>query len=180
MSTPESRATCAAFYAAQHCDTRPLATAARGAAAGATAMDLCTRSVVTCDAGMQVGEAARLMRSHHVGALVVVENHPAGLRLVTGIVTDRDIATGIVAADRDSRAARVADIMSGDVITARGADGVPNLLAVMHRERVRRLPVTGPEGELIGIVTIDDLLGALAAQVQALAQAVGAAQRRIG
>jgi CBS domain-containing protein len=51
------------------------------------------------------------------------------------------------------------------------------VLALMRRKKVRRVPVTGPRGELIGIVTIDDVLALVAEQMQALASAVGAAQR---
>lgn len=140
-----------------------------------TAGDLCTRTVVVTDKAMMAGEAARLMRTHHVGSLVVVEEKSPQERIVVGMVTDRDIATAIVGADRDPRAFRVGDIMAPDVVTAREQDGMADLLSVMRRKRVRRLPVTGPHGELIGIVAIDDVLAAIAEQMRALADAVSAA-----
>lgn len=142
-----------------------------------TAGEICTREVVFADPGMLLGEAARLMRTHNVGSLVVVEERSPKERLVVGMVTDRDIATAVVAADRDPHAWRVGDIMSRDVVTAREQDSLLDLLAVMRRKGVRRLPVTGPKGELIGLVALDDLLGIVAEQMQALASAVGAAQR---
>jgi CBS domain-containing protein len=142
-----------------------------------TAGDICIREVVFADAGMMLAEAARLMRRHHVGSLVVVEERAPTQRLVTGMITDRDIATAVVAADRDPHAFRVGDVMSREVVTAREQDSLLDLLAAMRRKRVRRVPVTGPEGELIGIVTVDDVLGVVAEQMQALAAAVGAAQK---
>lgn len=149
-----------------------------------TAGEICTRDVVFADRGMMLGEAARMMRVHHVGSLVVVDECAPTLHIVVGIITDRDIATAVVAADRDPHAFRVGDVMSADPVTARESDSVPDLLAAMRRKRVRRVPVVGPQGELLGIVAIDDLLTllatqiqALATQIQALAAAVGAAQR---
>jgi CBS domain-containing protein len=140
-----------------------------------TAGDLCTRDVAFTDRGMMAGEAARLMRTHHVGSLVVVDERSPATRIVVGIVTDRDIATAIVGADRDPRAFRVGDIMADGVVTAREADSITDVLAVMRRKRIRRMPVTGAQGELVGILSIDDILGAVAEQMRALADAVSAA-----
>jgi CBS domain-containing protein len=143
-----------------------------------TAGDICTRTVVCADPRMMLAEAARLMRTHHVGSLVVVEERSAGERLVVGMITDRDIATAVVAAERDPHAFRTGDIMSRDVLTAREQDSILDLLAVMRRKRVRRVPVTGPGGELLGIVTLDDILEVVADQMRALAYAVTAAGGR--
>ena len=52
-----------------------------------TAGDLCTRTVAFTDAGMQLAEAARLMRKHHVGSLVVVQERSPAERLVVGMIT---------------------------------------------------------------------------------------------
>lgn len=145
-----------------------------------TAGEICTRDVVFADRGMTAGEAARLMRTHHVGSLVVVEEKSPAQRIVVGMVTDRDMACAIVAAERDPKAFRVGDVMSADVVTAREQDSVLDLLSVMRRRRVRRVPVTGAQGELIGLVALDDILGIIAEQMQALAGAIGASQRHEG
>lgn len=142
-----------------------------------TAADICTRTVVFTDAGMMLDEAARLMRSHHVGSLVVVEERSPRERIVVGMVTDRDIAMAVVALERDPHAFRVGDIMSPEVVTVREPDSVLDVLTVMRRKRVRRVPVTGPAGELVGLVALDDVLAIVAEQMQALGAAVGAAQR---
>ena len=142
-----------------------------------TAGEICTRTVVFADRGMMLDEAARLMRTHHVGSLVVAEERSPRERIVVGMLTDRDIATRVVGMERDPKAFRVGDAMAADVVTAREEDSVLDVLAVMRRKKVRRVPVTGARGELIGIVSIDDVLAAVAEQLQALAAAVGAAQR---
>lgn len=141
-----------------------------------TAGEICTRTVVHTDRGMLVDEAARLMRTHHVGSLVVTEERSPRERTVVGMVTDRDITTAVVALERDPRAYRVGDIMSPDVVTVREQDALLDVLAVMRRKKVRRVPVTGARGELIGLVALDDVLAVVAEQLQAVAAAVGAAQ----
>ena len=152
-------------------------TPAAAAGLGLTAGEFCTRSVVFTDRGMLLDAAARLMRTRHVGSLVVVEERSPGERIVVGMLTDRDLATAVVALQRDPGAFCVGDIMSADVVTVREQDSLAHVLAVMRRRRVRRVPVTGERGELAGIVSVDDLLGVVTGQLQALAAAVGAAQR---
>jgi signal-transduction protein with cAMP-binding, CBS, and nucleotidyltransferase domain len=142
-----------------------------------TAGEICTRTVIVTDRGMLLGEAARLMRTHHVGSLVVVEERSPRERIVVGVITDRDLATQVIALERDPCAFGVGDIMGADVITVREQDSVLDVLAVMQRKKVRRVPVTGPRGELIGVVALDDVLDIVAEQMQALATAVGAANR---
>lgn len=142
-----------------------------------TAGDICTRTVTIVYPSMAVGEAARLLREHHVGSLVVVEEASPDQRVVVGMLTDRDIALGVVAADRDPHGMRVGDIMSRGVLTAREQDSVLDLLASMRRKGVRRIPVTDARGTLIGIVALDDVLEIVAQEMQAVASAVGASQR---
>ena len=139
--------------------------------------DICTRIVSIAYPSMALNEAARLMRDRHVGCLVVVEEASPSERIVVGMLTDRDIAVGVVAADRDPHGMRVDDVMTRDVITAREHDSLLDLLAAMRRKGVRRMPVTQPQGTLIGIVALDDVLEVLAQQMQAVARAINAASR---
>jgi CBS domain-containing protein len=140
-----------------------------------TAGDVCTRSVAVGYPSLALSEAARLMRARHVGCLVVVEETAVGENLVVGILTDRDIAMSVVAADRDAHALRIGDVMTRDVVSAREHDSLLDLLAAMRRRKVRRVPVTDPRDLLVGIVSLDDVLAVLAEQMQAVAAAVTAA-----
>jgi CBS domain-containing protein len=139
--------------------------------------DICTRVVTITYPSMALNEAARLLRDRHVGCLVVVEERTLQEREVVGILTDRDIALGVVAADRDPHGMRVGDVMSKYVVTAREEDSLLDLLTAMRRKAVRRIPVTSPQNILIGIVALDDVLEVLAQQMQAVATAVSAASR---
>ena len=142
-----------------------------------SAGDICSRIVSVAYPALTVDEAARVMRQQHVGCLVVVEEVSMDERRVVGMLTDRDIVTGVVAPQRDPASQRVGDLMSRAVVTVREDDSVLDVLAVMRQKRVRRVPVVGPAERLIGIVAIDDVLELVAEEMQALAAAIGAAQR---
>ena len=140
-----------------------------------TAGDVCTRSVAVGYPSLALSAAARLLRARQVGCLVVVEETAVGENLVVGILTDRDIAMSVVAADRDPHALRIGDVMTRDVGCAREHDSLLDLLAAMRRRKVRRVPVTDPRDLLVGIVSLDDVLAVGAEQMQAFAAAVTAA-----
>ena len=140
-----------------------------------TAGVVCSRTVAVGYPSLALNEAARLMRARHVGCLVVVEEVAVGENLVVGILTDRDVAMSVVAADRDPHGLRVGDVMTRDVVTAREHDSLLDLLAAMRRRKVRRIPVTDARDMLVGIVSLDDVLAVLAEQMQAVAAAVTAA-----
>lgn len=140
-----------------------------------TAGDICSRMVAIAYPSLALDEAARLMRQRHVGCLVVVEELSATESLVVGVLTDRDIAMGVVAAGRDPHGMRVGDLMSKDVVTAREQDSLLDVVAAMQRRKVRRIPVTGARDVLVGLVSLDDVLAAMAQQMLAVASAVSAA-----
>lgn len=136
-----------------------------------TAGDLCTRDTVFAFPHLALNEAARLMREQHVGSLVVVDETDRG-RVVTGMLTDRDLVTAVIAKDMDPRQFRVGDVMSNDLVTVRETDSVMDALAAMRRKGVRRVPVTDAHGMLVGVLAIDDMLGMLAEQMRALVAAI--------
>lgn len=139
---------------------------------GTSAVDLCRRDVSVASRSMALDEAARLMRGDHVGCLVVVEQG-AGGRVVAGLLTDRDIVTSVVATGTPPGSLRVGDVMTDDVVCVRDDASLADVLATMQNRHVRRLPVVGPQQNLLGIVTADDLLQWLSTELQQLARAVG-------
>jgi signal-transduction protein with cAMP-binding, CBS, and nucleotidyltransferase domain len=137
-----------------------------------TAGDLCVRRVVTALRSTVLDEAARLMRSEHVGSLVVVEETPQG-RVAVGMLTDRDIVTAVVARDVQASTLRVGDVAGDDLVSVREGDSLSDVLATMLRRRVRRLPVTGPQQVLVGLISADDLLRVLSEELGMLARVIG-------
>lgn len=135
--------------------------------------ELCNRVVVFAERAMPLPEAARLMRQHHVGSLVVVDERGAG-RVPVGILTDRDIVVAVVAGEVDPRTLTVGEVIGASLITARETDSVFDVLRVMRQRGIRRVPVVAPDGTLAGIVTVDDLLEVVAEQLNELVRAIGA------
>jgi len=142
-----------------------------------TTGEICTRNVAIAFRKTTLSGAARLMRENHVGCLVVVEE-TGGMRIVVGVLTDRDIVTAVVAPGLDLNSFCVEDVMSTDLITAREDDSLIDLMRAMRRKGVRRVPVIGGQGELIGVVTLDDVLDILAQELSLLVGAIDSEGKR--
>jgi CBS domain-containing protein len=131
--------------------------------------EICSRVVVVAEPGTDLRKAARLMRDHHVGALVVVDGSD-GHRRPIGIVTDRDIVVEVVAATEVSpEKLTVGDVMSSDLVVASEDVGVFEAVDLMQDRGTRRLPVVDGDGHLVGIITLDDVLRMVAGELTALA-----------
>jgi CBS domain-containing protein len=139
--------------------------------------EICNREVVITEKSASVADAARLMRSHHVGDLVVIEER-GGRRHPVGIVTDRDLVVEVVAAGVNPEALKVGDIMGPEVATVRESEGLFEALRYMRNKGVRRMPVVDASGALVGILTLDDLLGLLAEEMMELAKLVSHERQR--
>jgi CBS domain-containing protein len=120
---------------------------------------ICTLDVITCRSKASALEAAKLMRANHVGDLVVVDERD-GLPRPVGLVTDRDIAVSIVAEEVDPATLLVADIMTSPPVTAFEWEDAGCLPSRMRLHGVRRVVIVDDAGELVGIVSLDDLLRA--------------------
>lgn len=130
---------------------------------------LCQRRVVTAQDNISVKDAAELMREHHVGSVVIVRGN---LNRPVGIVTDRDIAIVAVARDFDPLTLPVADIMTTQLHTIGASQPAISALQAMRRHGVRRLPVTGEFDELVGIISLDDLLNVYGSELAMFSQAL--------
>lgn len=142
-----------------------------------TTGEVCTRSVTIAFKRTPLSGAARLMRENHVGCLVVVEEAD-GLRIVVGVITDRDIVTGVLAPGLDINRLYVEDVMTTDLVTARQEDSLIDVMRAMRRKGVRRLPVVGAQNELVGVVTLDDVLDILAEELGLLVAAIDNEDKR--
>lgn len=140
--------------------------------------EICSREVVFTTRETTVAAAAKLMRHHHVGSLVVVEQMNGGKRLPVGIVTDRDVLIEVTAVDLDASTITVGDIMTPELVTARESEGVLEAMEIMRYKGVRRLPIVGADGQLVGIITIADLLEILAEELGELAKIVARGRSR--
>ena len=119
-------------------------------------IDICNLEIVTLQAEDTVVEACNVMREFHVGAVVVTEEKN-GMKVPIGIVTDRDIVVEVIAPELDPSVMTVGDIMASNLATVDQESGIFEVIQLMSAKGVRRLPVVGKKGELVGIVTLDDL-----------------------
>jgi CBS domain-containing protein len=134
---------------------------------------LCRRNVVTVRKADELTAAAKLMREHHIGYLVVIEPDFTGATArPIGVLTDRDIVVAVVAREADPRKFTVADIMTPNPIVLGLGDPLSAAMAEMRRAGVRRMPVVGESGELVGLLSLDDVLEAVAGEMQSIAGAV--------
>jgi len=132
---------------------------------------ICNHNVATIAATEGVVDAAVRMREEHVGTLLVVERR-GSIHVPVGILTDRDIVVAVVAKRVAPDSLTVGDAMTREVLTVREDDGVEFALREMRRRGVRRAPVVGKRGELVGIVSLDDVVQHLAMQLGRLADAI--------
>ncbi len=131
--------------------------------------EYCNREVVFATRNMGIIEAAQLMRQHHVGDLVVVDE-TNGKRIPVGVVTDRDMVIEIIAKSVDLNNFCVGEIMSSQLVSVQSNETVLDTIHIMCTKGVRRIPVVNLKGELEGIMTADDLLGILAEEMSELAR----------
>ena len=139
--------------------------------------EVCNREVVIVQPGETVLEAAQIMRRHHVGDVVVVEER-GGRRVPVGIVTDRDLVLEVMAPQIDPATVTVKDILTTDLVTIKKDAGLFEAIEYMHAKGVRRLPVVDGNGGLVGILTLDDLIELLADEMAALARLVKHEQKK--
>jgi len=135
--------------------------------------EICERNVVTVRKSDELTSAARLMRERHVGYLIVVAPIVDELTLMVdepalkpiGVVTDRDIVVAVVARETDPRLLRVGDVMSAEPLVVTEDLSIGAALHEMRRIGVRRVPVVGSGGSLIGVLSLDDIVGTLSEEL---------------
>lgn len=117
--------------------------------------DLMKKPVVTVDADTTAYEAAKLLRKHNIGNVVVVDQ-----KKPVGIVTERDLVERVIASNRDPHKTKISRIMSRPLITAKPDNDVFEASAMLSKKNIRRLPVV-QDGKLVGIITERDVTKSL-------------------
>lgn len=137
--------------------------------------EICILDVACCARNTSILGAARMMRLHHTGDLIVVDD-PSEDRVPVGIITDRDIVLEVLGKELDPYKTTVGDIMSSRLVIAGSSEDTTDAMERMRAHGVRRLPVVDDAGGVIGIITLDDLLKVHAAQATALVEIVSKEQ----
>ncbi len=111
------------------------------------------QEIVTAPADTTVGDAARLMREKHIGAVIVVENGK-----LAGIFTERDALFRVVAEDLDVKTTRLADVMTRNPQSVKPDQPFSEALHMMYGGKFRHVPVV-EDGRPVGIISARDALG---------------------
>lgn len=120
-----------------------------------TCKNVMTNDPVCCVPEETVDKAAQLMKLEDIGSVPVVESFDS-YKLV-GIVTDRDLAVEVVAADRDPADTRIGEVMKQEVITCKESDDIQKALDAMAKHQVRRIPIVTRDNRVVGIIAQGDV-----------------------
>lgn len=126
--------------------------------------NLLKKRLVACTEDTSIEEVAEMMEEENVGSVLVVEDGRP-----TGIVTDRDIVLKCVGRGMECDKSPVKDIMTSAVETVDINEGIYDVLQVMKRAEVRRVPVVDENGIAVGLLSFGDLFQLLAQEISALA-----------
>lgn len=126
-----------------------------------------TGEVVSVSPDTPVVQAAKTMLDKHVGFLMCTESGK-----LIGVLTDRDIAIRVVAQNREFGGLKVRDIMTREPISIREETGIYEALKLMADHGIRRLPVTGPDSGVVGIITLDDVLKIMSKEIAKVGSAI--------
>jgi CBS domain-containing protein len=133
-----------------------------------TLAELARRPVRTVEPSCTLREAARLMIRYSVGALVITDSTGSN---PTGIVTDRDLVV-MISEGLDPEQATVDCLVKAPLTTIPVEASLREVTDLMHKHGVRRLPVVDSEGELIGLVSLDDVVVLLGRELADAAAAI--------
>jgi len=136
-----------------------------------------TTKVVSIPREVSLEDAARLMRENHVGDVVVVDVRD-GKKFPVGILTDRDIVMATIALGAPVAPMLVDDIMTTEIATIEESESLNSVIDLMKDRGVKRVPLVAKEGELVGIIALEDVMKLLASELSALAE-VGERQKEI-
>lgn len=123
--------------------------------------------IVKIRADRKVAEAAVIMTEKKIGALLVEDESGA----IAGILSERDIVGGMGQHGADLHDVAVADLMTRNLIRCSSGDSVNEAMAMMTDRRIRHLPVFDDE-QLVGFISIGDLVKCRITEVQAEAEAM--------
>jgi CBS domain-containing protein len=113
--------------------------------------DIMSAAPVCMSPGESVSAAARAMKQHGIGTVLVLTDG----RLI-GLVTDRDITVRVLAEDRDPRTTRVGDIRSSELVVVGPDDDLAQAARLVRDRAVRRIPVLR-NGTPVGVLSVGDL-----------------------
>lgn len=130
-----------------------------------TVATVMTQNPACCTPNSSLTEVARLMVENDCGEIPVVEDMIS--RRLAGVITDRDIATRIVAKGKNSADAKAIDCMTTPCVAVGPDTTLEDCCEVMETNKIRRVPVVDERGGVIGIISLADVVRNAAAATTA-------------
>lgn len=115
--------------------------------------EIMIRDTKVCDLNASLADAAKTMWDNDCGVLPVLKDG----KEIVGLITDRDICMGVAMKDCNPSGISVEEVMSGAVYSVTPDDDVHQALKTMQEHKVRRLPVVDAEGQLKGMLSMNDV-----------------------
>jgi CBS domain-containing protein len=122
--------------------------------------EFCQREVIGISPDADILEACKLMRENNVGSVVVLESGK-----LRGILTDRDIALKVTGTNNDPRTTKARDVMTQNPVRISVDKELQHLTNVMRVHHVRRVPIVDDANQVLGIVTMDDVVARISAEI---------------
>ena len=129
---------------------------------------ICTRTVDTADLDESAQVVAGRMNARNVGSLVILDEQ----KCPVGIITDRDLAIRVLAKGLDPASTTVETIMTGCPDRVTESTPIETAIAIMRSGPHRRLPVVDDNDQLVGILSLDDVLDLLCEEFQEIGKLV--------
>ena len=114
--------------------------------------NLCRREIICVDPRTTVKETAKLMEEKNIGSTIVVQE-----RKPIGILTDRDILLRVMNRGLDPEKTSVDEVMTKQIVTLKEDMGLFEALQKVKGKGIRRFPIVDSNGNLQGIMTLDDI-----------------------
>lgn len=146
--------------------------------------EIMTKTPVCCWPSSSTLSAALLMQETDTGVVPVIQD--PFTPILVGVVTDRDLCLHVVAADRDPSSTWIDGCMTRDPVCCTEQDDDTLALDLMKTHQIRRLPVVNEKHEVVGMLSLGDLVrkagieaSVIAATLQSICEPAHAAKQRI-
>lgn len=118
--------------------------------------EIMTNDIGTCHPNESLSKAVSIMWQRDCGIVPVVSD----TGVVMGMITDRDVAIAVTSRNRPASEVLIDEVIKGQTICCAAGDSVQRALKKMRKHRIKRLPVVKKSGELVGMVSVADVLNA--------------------
>jgi len=131
--------------------------------------EYCNRDVVFVGDSDYVTKAAELMRDNHITHVVVIQSK-FGKNIPVGIISDRDIVIDFIASQVDIHNTPIKNLLKSNIVVVDEHDDLMVTIKRMRMSGLGRVIVVNSNGELIGVLSIDEIIGVISESIMDLEQ----------